>query len=97
MKFLQSSRELYPSFVTHPNYHDGQFQFYYPPETPNPISQPPTTSASTTTHYARMNYLTKKHQQWNNLNYKNNFNIKFQYSSNNWQKKHTDLILCLLL
>ena len=35
---------LYPSFVTHPNYHDGQI--HYPP---NPLSQPPTTSAPTTT------------------------------------------------
>ena len=46
------SRGLYPSFVTHPNYHDGQFHHYYPPEIPNPISQSPTTSA---THSAGMN------------------------------------------
>ena len=39
-----TSRGLYPSFVTHPNYHDGKI--HYPP---NPLSQPPTTSASTTT------------------------------------------------
>ena len=39
-----TSRGLYPSFVTHPNYHNGQI--HYPP---NPISQPPTTSAPTTT------------------------------------------------
>ena len=39
-----TSRGLYPSFVTHPNYHNGQI--HYPP---NPISQPPTTSATTTT------------------------------------------------
>ena len=49
-----TSRGLYPSFVTHPNYHDGQI--HYPP---NPLSQPPTTSAptttTTTTHSARMN------------------------------------------
>ena len=38
------TRELYPSFVIHPNYHNGQI--HYPP---NPISQPPTTSATTTT------------------------------------------------
>ena len=38
-----TSRGLYPSFVTHPNYHDGQI--HYPP---NPISQTPTTSAPTT-------------------------------------------------
>ena len=49
------SRGPYPSFVTHPNYHDGQFHHYYPPETPNPISQSPTTSAPTTTHSAGMN------------------------------------------
>ena len=47
-----TSRGPYPSFVTHPNYHDGQFHHYYPP---NPLSQPPTTSAPTTTHSARMN------------------------------------------
>ena len=46
------SRGPYPSFVTHPNYHDGQFHHYYPPEIPNPISQSPTTSA---THSAGMN------------------------------------------
>ena len=39
-----TSRGLYPSFVTHPNYHDGQI--HYPP---NPLSQTPTTSAHTTT------------------------------------------------
>ena len=47
-----TSRGSYPSFVTHPNYHDGQFHHYYPP---NPLSQPPTTSTPTTTHSARMN------------------------------------------
>ena len=41
-----TSRGPYPSFVTHPNYHDGQFHHYYPP---NPFSQPPSTSAPTTT------------------------------------------------
>ena len=41
----------YPSFVTHPNYHDGQIHHYYPP---NPLSQSPTTSAPTTTHSAGM-------------------------------------------
>ena len=46
------SRRPYPSFVTHPNYHNGQFHHYYPP---NPISQSPTTSAPTTTHSAGMN------------------------------------------
>ena len=39
-----TSRGSYPSFVTHPNYHDGQI--HYPP---NPLSQPPATSAPTTT------------------------------------------------
>ena len=38
-----TNRGLYPSFVTHPNYHNGQI--HYPP---NPISQPPPTSATTT-------------------------------------------------
>ena len=47
-----TSRGPYPSFVTHPNYHDGQFHHYYPP---NPISQSQTTSAPTTTHSAGMN------------------------------------------
>ena len=50
-----TSRGPYPSFVTHPNYHDGQFHHYYHPETPNPISQSPTTSAPATTHSAGMN------------------------------------------
>ena len=51
-----TSRGPYPSFVTHPNYHDGQIHHYYPP---NPLSQAPTTSAptttTTTTHSAGMN------------------------------------------
>ena len=47
-----TSRAPYPSFVTHPNYHDGQFHHYYPP---NPLSQPPTTSAPTTTHSPGIN------------------------------------------
>ena len=38
-----TNRGLYPSFVIHPNYHNGQI--HYPP---NPISQPPATSATTT-------------------------------------------------
>ena len=37
-----TNRGLYPSFVIHPNYHNGQI--HYPP---NPISQPPATSATT--------------------------------------------------
>ena len=37
-----------PYFVTQPNYHNGQFHQYYPPENPIPISQSPTTSATTT-------------------------------------------------
>ena len=49
------NRGPYTSFVTHPNNHDGQFHHYYPSETPNPISQFPTTSAPTTTHSAGMN------------------------------------------
>ena len=44
-------RGLYPSFVTYPNYHDGQFH-HYPP---NPIPQSPTTSAPTTIQSAGMN------------------------------------------
>ena len=47
-----TSRGPYPSFLTHPNYHDGQFHHYYPP---NPLSQPPTTSAPTTTQSAGIN------------------------------------------
>ena len=45
------SRESYPSFVTHPNYHDGQLH-HYPP---NPLPQSPATSAPTTTQSAGMN------------------------------------------
>ena len=33
--------------MTQPNYHNGQFHQYYPPENPIPISQSPTTSATT--------------------------------------------------
>ena len=47
-----TSRGPYPSFVTYPNYHDGQFHHYYPP---NPIPQSPTTSAPTTIQSAGMN------------------------------------------
>ena len=50
------SRGPYPCFVTHPNYHNGQFHQYYPPENPIPISQSPTTSAHTTSpHSTGMN------------------------------------------
>ena len=42
------SRGPSPYFVTQPNYHNGQFHQYYPPEKPIPISQSPTTSATTT-------------------------------------------------
>ena len=45
------SRGSYPSFVTHPNYLDGQF-YHYPP---NPLPQSQTTSAPATTHSAGMN------------------------------------------
>ena len=38
--------------MTYPNYHDGQFHHYYPP---NPIPQSPTTSAPTTAQSAGMN------------------------------------------
>ena len=38
-----TTRGVYPSFVIHPNYHNGQI--HHPPY---PISQPPTTSAGTT-------------------------------------------------
>ena len=37
-----------PYFVTQPNYRNGQFHRYYPPENPIPISQSPTISATTT-------------------------------------------------
>ena len=37
-----SSRGPSPCFVTHPNYQNGQFHHYYPPENPSPISQSPT-------------------------------------------------------
>ena len=43
------------SFVTKPNYHNGQFYQYYPPENQSPISQSPTTSAHTTSHSPGMN------------------------------------------
>ena len=50
------SRGPSPCFVIHPNYHNGQFLHYYPPENPIPISQSPTTSAHTTSpHSTGMN------------------------------------------
>ena len=49
------SRGPSPCFVTHPNYQNGQFHHYYPPENPSPISQTPTTSAHTTPSSTRMN------------------------------------------
>ena len=52
LEFLQPVGGPYPSIVTYPNYHNGQFHHYYPP---NPIPQIPTTSAPTTTHSAEMN------------------------------------------
>ena len=42
------SRGPSPYFITHPNYQNGQFHYYYPPENPSPISQSTTTSAHTT-------------------------------------------------
>ena len=42
------SRGPPPYFMTHLNYHNGQFHQYYPPENPIPISQSPATSATTT-------------------------------------------------
>ena len=51
-RISSTSRGPYPSFATHPNYHDGQFHHYYPP---NPIPQSPTASALTITHSAGMN------------------------------------------
>ena len=41
------SRGPSPYFVTQPNYHNGQFHQYYPPESQFLISQSPTTSAHT--------------------------------------------------
>ena len=41
------SRGPSPYFVTQPNYHNGQFHQYYPPENQSPISQFPATSAHT--------------------------------------------------
>ena len=45
-----------PYFVTQPNYHNGQFHQYYPPENHTPISQSPATSVhSTSPHSTGMN------------------------------------------
>ena len=41
------SRGPSPYFVTQPNYHNGQFHQYYPPESQFPISQSPATSGHT--------------------------------------------------
>ena len=42
------SREPTPYFVTQPNYHNGQFHQYYPPESQFPISRSPAPSVHTT-------------------------------------------------
>ena len=47
-----TSRGPYPSFVTHPNYHDGQFHHYLP----NPFPQSPATSAPTNYPFCRDEY-----------------------------------------
>ena len=45
-----------PYFVTEPNYHNGQFHQYYPPESQSPISQSPATSVHTISpHSSGMN------------------------------------------
>ena len=71
-----TNRGLYPSFVTHPNYHNGQI--HYPP---NPISQPPTTSAPTTTAGMTSSQTASTGTTSTTKATKNN-NIKFQYNSN---------------
>ena len=43
---------LTPYFVTQPNYHDGQFHQFHPPENHPPISQSPATSVQTTSTYS---------------------------------------------
>ena len=49
------SRGPSPCFITHPNYQNGQFHYYYPPVYPSPISQTPTPSAHTTPSSTEMN------------------------------------------
>ena len=49
-----TSRGPYPSFVTHPNYHDGQFHQFYPPE--NPIPNTPISSYFSYHNYCRNKY-----------------------------------------
>ena len=49
------SRGPSPCFITHPNYQNGQFHYYYPPVNPSPISQIPSTSAHTIPSATRMN------------------------------------------
>ena len=72
-----TSRGLYPSFVTHPIYHNAQI--HYPL---NPISQPPSTSATTA---ARVTSNQTK-STMNNYNCNKNRNIQFQYNSNNGRR-----------
>ena len=96
-----TSRGPYPSFVTHPNYHDGQFHHYYPP---NPISQSPTTSAPTATHSVGMNTNLTSTMTSTTSSTSTTPSTSVYYSSNTvpiqfqqLREKLTDLILCLLL
>ena len=88
------SRGVYPSFVIHPNYHNGQI--HYPPY---PISQPPTTSAGTT---AAKNDIHPKCIHCKNL-ICNNHCCHLQQPQQHYiqtqfyHQQHTDLILCLPL
>ena len=85
-----TTRGVYPSFVIHPNYHNGQI--HHPP---NPISQPPTTSATTTT--ARMTSTQKVSTAKTSLPLQQPQQHHIQTQFYHQQEKHTDHILCLPL
>ena len=82
-------RGLYPSFVIHPNYHNGQI--HYPP---NPISQPPATSATTTTARMTSKQTASPTTTSSTTATKQQHHVHTQFQQQ--QEKHTEYILCLL-
>ena len=94
------SRGPSPCFVTHPNYHNGQFHHYYPPENPIPISQSPTTSAHTTSSHstgmnANQTSETSTTSTTSTISTTPSTTVPIQFPQ--FLEKHTELILSLLL
>ena len=87
------SRGPPPYFVTHPNYCNRQFHHYYPTANPIPISQSPTTSATTTSTgmNTTQTSVTSPHPYLKQLQ-QHHLQQFLQFL-----EKHTELILFLLL